>query len=191
MFLLDWPSFDKQLEVDVVRERIQKCCIEKLLMCVEISFTVGVAKLVAGFEHFTAVLPRIQVFRAVTFCRRLRGSRSCRGTTFVWNVRDDKAGDLASHPWRPEWTHYNCSRARVFLTETFVCCCARVLMATNILECWKAEVMFGVYFLTLNRFIPEDWFTFNEILPVFNRRHYLTRRTLIVSDFESAYHRRG
>jgi len=56
VFVLDWPSCDKQPEVDVVRKRIQKCCIEKLLMCVEISFAVGVAKLVAGFEHITAVL---------------------------------------------------------------------------------------------------------------------------------------
>jgi len=63
-------------------------------MCVEISFAVGVAKLVAGFERITAVLPRIQVLLSVTFCRCLRGSRSCRGTSFVWNVRDDKAGDL-------------------------------------------------------------------------------------------------
>jgi hypothetical protein len=59
VFLLDWPSSDKQLEVDIVRKRIQKCCIEKLPMCIEISFTVGMAKLVAGFERITAVLPRI------------------------------------------------------------------------------------------------------------------------------------
>jgi hypothetical protein len=59
VFLLDWPSSDKQLEIDVVRKRILKCCIEKLLMCVEISFTVGMAKLVAGFVRITAVLPRI------------------------------------------------------------------------------------------------------------------------------------
>jgi len=59
VFLLDWPSSDKQLEVDVVRKRIQKCCIEKLFMCVEISFTVGMAKLATGFDRITAVLPRI------------------------------------------------------------------------------------------------------------------------------------
>lgn len=67
VFLLNWPSSDKQLEVDVVRKRIQNCCIEKLLMCVDISFAVGVAKLVAGFERITAVLPRIQVLRDVAF----------------------------------------------------------------------------------------------------------------------------
>ena len=83
VFLLDWPSSDKQLEVDVVRKHIQNCGIEKLLMCLDISFTVGVSKLVAGFERITAVLPRTQILRDVTFCCCLRGSRRCRGTTFV------------------------------------------------------------------------------------------------------------
>lgn len=83
MFLLNWPSSDKQLEVDIVRKRIQNCCIEKLLMCVDISFTVGVAKLVAGFERITAVLPRIQVLRDVVFLPSPSRFPKLLGTTFV------------------------------------------------------------------------------------------------------------